>query len=64
MHRLLALRYRPVDRALLADFLREVELLVLNPDAPAGKNDLAAAVAQVVPEFEHLDRALSLDQRM
>jgi FlaA1/EpsC-like NDP-sugar epimerase len=60
----LAVRYRPVAPESLADFLKRIEVFVSSPDRVVDKREIIDAVAQVVPEFEHLERPQMLDQRM
>ena len=64
MASILAVRYRPIPGSVLKEFTQTIGRFVSNPDATVGKEDLVAAVARVVPEFHHLQRFQTLDQRM
>jgi FlaA1/EpsC-like NDP-sugar epimerase len=64
MSRILAVRYRPVPAELLHNFLNVIRDFVSAPDQPVDKRSIIEAVAKVIPEFNYLQRPLTLDQRM
>jgi FlaA1/EpsC-like NDP-sugar epimerase len=64
MSRLLAVEHLPASETALEEFIVWMENAVLNPDHRLEKSEIASAVAQVLPEFRHLDRSAMLDQRM
>jgi FlaA1/EpsC-like NDP-sugar epimerase len=64
MSRILAVPYRPVPPELLHNFLRVIADLISCPNQPVDKRSIIEAVAKVIPEFNYLQRPLTLDQRM
>lgn len=64
MSSILAVRYRPVAPKILADFIGSIEAFIYSPDMVVDKRDIVEVVSQVVPEFNHAERAQTLDQRM
>jgi FlaA1/EpsC-like NDP-sugar epimerase len=64
MSSMLAIPHSAVSSQLLADFIEEIESLVSSPDRVVDKSHIVAAISSIVPEFHHLERNQSLDQRM
>jgi FlaA1/EpsC-like NDP-sugar epimerase len=64
MSRILAVPYRPVPPELLHNFLRVIADFISSPNQPVDKRSIIEAVVKVIPEFNYLQRPLTLDQRM
>jgi hypothetical protein len=64
MSRILAVRYRPIPPESLHNFLRVIADFISSPNQPVDKRSIIEAVAKVIPEFNYLERPLTLDQRM
>jgi FlaA1/EpsC-like NDP-sugar epimerase len=64
MSRILAVRYRPIPPESLHNFLRVIADFISSPNQPVEKRSIIEAVARVIPEFNYLERPLTLDQRM
>lgn len=64
MSSVLAVRYREMSPATLADFMGEIRSLIASPGEAADKNRIVDAISRVVPEFRHLESREILDQRM
>ncbi len=64
MSGVLAVRYRPVAAEALNHFIQSIDTFVSNPKTIVDKMHIVEAVSRVVPEFSHLERAQTLDQRM
>jgi FlaA1/EpsC-like NDP-sugar epimerase len=64
MSRILAVPYRPIPPELLHNFLRGIADFISSPNQPVDKRSIIEAVAKVIPEFNYLQRPLTLDQRM
>ncbi len=64
MSSVLAVRYRPIPPEVLADFIREINTFISCPDVFVDKRRIVEAVSRVIPEFHHLERSQTLDQRM
>jgi hypothetical protein len=64
MSRILAVRYRPILPESLHNFLRVIADFISSPNQPVDKRSIIEAVARVIPDFNYLERPLTLDQRM
>jgi hypothetical protein len=64
MSSILAVRYRPIPPESLHNFLRVIADFISSPNQPVEKGSIIEAVARVIPEFNYLERPLTLDQRM
>jgi FlaA1/EpsC-like NDP-sugar epimerase len=64
MASILAVRYKSIPYATLSEFVMRVEKFTSSADTPVDKDRILEAVAQVIPEFHHMQGARKLDQRM
>lgn len=51
----------PVDDDVLANFLERVEEVIRRPNVPVTKQELLDWIAEVVPQFEHIETGKNLD---
>jgi FlaA1/EpsC-like NDP-sugar epimerase len=64
MSSILAVRYRSIPHATLSEFVGRLDGFISSADTAVDKDMILEAVAQVVPEFHHVQGARKLDQRM
>ncbi|MGH9691537.1 MAG: polysaccharide biosynthesis protein [Candidatus Acidiferrales bacterium] len=59
-----AVRCRAISHEALEEFVQQVRSFVWSPGQPVEKREIVDAVSRIVPDFHHLERHHTLDQRV